>query len=93
MTIIQHMSGHTPGTFWTEEMQSIVPLMGPLHISLNAREDICEIYHPLMKHIYEQLFPGYQLAKKPKTVENNIAPRDNLWKVDAHPSKCNNLFQ
>lgn len=65
-THILQSTGHTPGTFWTAEMQSIVPLMGPLHISLNAREDICEIYHPLMKHIYEQLFPGCQLAKKAK---------------------------
>ena len=65
-THIPHSTSHVTGTIWTEEVQSIVPLMGPLHISLNACEDICEIYHPFMKHIYQQLFPGCQLAKKPK---------------------------
>ena len=47
-------------------MDSIIPLIGPLHISLNAREDICELYHPLMKQIYEKLFRGCLLACKPK---------------------------
>ena len=66
LTLILHSTTHATGTSWTEEMQSIVPLMGPLHISINAREDICEVYHPFMKYLYEQLFPGCQLAKKPK---------------------------
>ena len=53
-------------TTWKKEIDSIIPLIGPLHISLNAREDICELYQPLMKHIYKKLFPGYLLACKPK---------------------------
>ena len=53
-------------TPWKKEIDSIIPLIGPLHISLNAREDICEIYHPLIKYIYEQIFPKCQLANKPK---------------------------
>lgn len=53
-------------TTWKKEMDSIVPLIGPLHISLNAREDICELYHPLIKYIYKRLFPGCVLAGKPK---------------------------
>ena len=65
-THILQSTGHIPGTFCTEEMQSIMSLMGPLHILLNAREDICEKYHLLIKHINEQLFLGCQLAKKPK---------------------------
>ena len=60
------MSTDTSATPWKREINSIVPLIGPLHISLNAREDICELYHPLIKHIYEQLFPGCHLANKPK---------------------------
>ena len=69
MTIIQltfqSQQANATGTYWTE-MQSLVPLMGPLHTSLNACVDICEVYHPFMKYIYEQLFPGCQLAKNPK---------------------------
>ena len=30
-------------TTWKKEIDSIIPLIGPLHSSLNAREDICEL--------------------------------------------------
>ena len=53
-------------TPWKREVDSIVPLIGPLHISLNVREDICEVYHEFIKYMYEDLFPGCQLANKPK---------------------------
>ena len=48
-------------------LQNIVPLIGPLHISLNARECILLIYHEIFADLYTFLF-GKQakLAKKPK---------------------------
>ncbi len=46
-------------------MQSAVPLIGPLHISLNSREDVMQNYHPFFKYMYELLFPKQKLADKP----------------------------
>ena len=48
-------------------LQNIVPLIGPLHISLNARECILLIYHEIFADLYTFLF-GKQakLAKKPR---------------------------
>ena len=57
---------------WTTEIESIVPLIDPLHISLNAREDLCKVYCPITKHSYEDLFPGCQRASKPKTWRTSL---------------------
>ena len=46
-------------------LKSVVPLIGPLHISLNSREHVMETFHPFFKSIYEKLFPN-----KTKTLEN-----------------------
>ena len=45
---------------------SIVPTIGPLHISLNSREHIVNSYHPFFKTVYETIFPRSKLADKPK---------------------------
>ena len=37
--------------------QTAIPLIGPLHISLNAKEDITINYHSLFKYFCERLFP------------------------------------
>jgi hypothetical protein len=49
-----------------EELLSLVPLIGPLHIDLNADEDLVLNYHPFIKSLYESLFPNRILAAKPK---------------------------
>ena len=49
-----------------EELLSLVPLIGPLHIDLNADEDLVLNYHPFVKSLYESLFPSRFLAEKPK---------------------------
>ena len=49
-----------------EELLSLVPLIGPLHIDLNADEDLVLIYHPFIKSLYESIFPSRALAEKPK---------------------------
>lgn len=49
-----------------EELLSLVPLIGPLHIDLNADEDLELNYHPFIKYLYELLFPNRILAAKPK---------------------------
>ena len=45
---------------------SIIPTMGPLHISLNSREHIFITFKPFFEKIYSHLFLGCKLAEKPK---------------------------
>ena len=45
---------------------SVIPMLGALHISLNAQENVIRMYHPLMKFLYENIFPKSKLADKPK---------------------------
>ena len=45
---------------------SIIPTIGPLHISLNSRENIVHSFHPFFKSIYERIFPKSKLAANPK---------------------------
>jgi hypothetical protein len=47
-------------------LKSVVPLIGPLHISLNSREHVMETFHPFFKSIYEKVFPNSKLPIKPK---------------------------
>ena len=53
-------------TLIRDPFQAFVSLLGPLHISLNAQEDIIEVYHSFFKTMYEEIFPGSKLADKPK---------------------------
>ena len=48
-------------------LQDVVRLIGPLHISLNARECIFLIYHEIFADLYSfQIGKKAKLAKKPK---------------------------
>ena len=47
-------------------IQGIVAVIGPLHIALNAQEDIMQVYHKVFKFMYEKIFAGSKLADKPK---------------------------
>ena len=48
-------------------LQNVVPFIGPLHISLNARECVLLIFHEIFADLYSFLFgKKAKLAKKPK---------------------------
>ena len=50
-----------------ESLHNLVPMIGPLHISLNAREIILLKFHPFFVELYAFLFNSKKtLAKKPK---------------------------
>jgi hypothetical protein len=51
---------------------SVVPTMGPLHISLNSREHIFMSFKPFFKKVYCHLFPGCKLAETPKPWRINL---------------------
>ena len=45
---------------------SVVPMIGPFHISLNSREHIVTSFPPFFKTVYERIFTRSKLAEKPK---------------------------
>ena len=49
-----------------EDLLSLVPLIGPLHIDLNADENLVLNYHTFVKYMYELLIPNRILAARPK---------------------------
>ena len=51
---------------FTKPIEAIVPCIGPLHISLNAREDVMANFHTFLKYVYEHIFRGCKLAEKPR---------------------------
>ena len=51
---------------------SVVPTMGPLHISLNSREHVFMSFKPFFKKVYSHLFPGCKLAETPKPWRINL---------------------
>ena len=62
-----HIHTTIPGsTNQQPSILSIVPTIGPLHISLNSREHIVNSFHPFFKSVYQAIFPSSKLADKPK---------------------------
>jgi len=51
---------------------SLIPTIGPLHISLNSREHVFITFRPFFKIVYENLFPSSKLAEKPKPWRINL---------------------
>ena len=50
-----------------KELKNVVPLIGPLHISLNVRECVLLNFHQVFADLYSFLFGRKaKLAKKPK---------------------------
>ena len=48
-------------------LKNVIPLIGPLHLSLNARECVLLMFHPIFADLYADLFgKKAKLAKKPK---------------------------
>ena len=49
------------------QILSLIPMIGPLHVSLNSRETLFQIYHFFFEMIYHNLFGENKiLAQKPK---------------------------
>ena len=52
---------------YREEIHNLIPFIGPLHVSLIARENILLKFHPLFADLYAFLFDTKKpLAKKPR---------------------------
>ena len=57
---------------------SVIPTLGPLHVDLHADEDIIVSYMPFIRCVYESVFPGKELADKPKPWEDTVSVGDYL---------------
>ncbi|PKK60752.1 hypothetical protein RhiirC2_792866 [Rhizophagus irregularis] len=67
----------------SEQILSLIPIIGPLHISLNSRETLFQTYHFFFEKLYHNLFEEKKiLSHKPKqTVINLILDLTfNGWK-------------
>ena len=47
-------------------MASVVPVIGPLHISINSKEHVLLSFHPFFQNVYHHLFQRCKFPKKPK---------------------------
>jgi hypothetical protein len=53
-------------------IQNFVPMLGPLHVSLNSRECVVLIYYDFFKKLFCDVFEKKTLAKKPKPWRINL---------------------
>ncbi|RHZ53533.1 hypothetical protein Glove_441g50 [Diversispora epigaea] len=54
-------------------INSFIPILGPLHVSLNSREHVILIYHPFFEKLFHFVFGQRKiLAKKPKPWRINL---------------------
>ena len=74
-TFVVPFLGDWPAQFYVRQMvynpnihlENIIPFLGPLHISLNARENVVLKFYGVFADLYSFLFHGKKaLAKKPK---------------------------
>ena len=56
-----------------QEIGSFIPMLGPLHLSLNSREHVMIIYHSFFEQMFHFVFgERKKLAKKPKPWRINL---------------------
>lgn len=57
----------------SQEIESFIPMLGPLHLSLNSREHVMIIYHSFFEQMFHFVFgKNKKLAKKPKPWRINL---------------------
>lgn len=47
-------------------MASVVPIIGPLHVSINSKEHVLLSFNPFFQNVYQHLFKKCKFPKKPK---------------------------
>ena len=62
---------------------SVIPMIGPLHISLNSREHIVTFFHPFFKTVSERI-----TGRQTKTLEDQLALRNCLRRIDINMRIC-----
>lgn len=49
-----------------DHILNFIPILGPLHVSLNSREDVIVLYHDFFKKLYCNVFEKENFPEKPK---------------------------
>src|SRR5262245_43289091 len=50
----------------SHEVEAFLPILGPLHLSLNSHEQVLLMYHPFFENLFHFVFDKHKvLAKKP----------------------------
>jgi hypothetical protein len=64
---IAHLHNNEGTSTIASEINSFVPLLGPLHVSLNTREQVMKVYYPFFEKLFHYVFGRRKiLAKKPR---------------------------
>jgi hypothetical protein len=66
------------------EIKPFLPILGPLHVSLNTREQIVKVYYPFIEKMFHSVFGVRKvLAKKPRPWRINLLLEllQKGWKV------------
>jgi len=62
-----------PESSFSQQIESFLPILGPLHVSLNSREQVLMIYHSFFEKLFHYVFgEGKVLAKKPRPWRINL---------------------
>jgi hypothetical protein len=62
-----HAQGQSARNLIPSSMQSFIPILGPLHVSLNSREQVMLVHYSFFKLMFHFLLgERVKLAKKPK---------------------------
>jgi len=67
--ITLHMNHQLSGI---EGIQNFVPMLGPLHVSLNSRENVILIHYDFFKRLFCTVFEKKKFAQKPKPWHINL---------------------
>ncbi|CAJ0862740.1 7210_t:CDS:1, partial [Entrophospora sp. SA101] len=63
---------NTPSTQIPEIVNNFIPILGPLHVSLNMREDIILVHWHFFERMFKSVFgKNKKLAKRPKPTRIN----------------------
>ncbi|RIB10180.1 hypothetical protein C2G38_2265416 [Gigaspora rosea] len=59
--------------YFPRELEAFLPMLGPLHLSLNSREQVLIIYHSFFEKLFHFVFgERKKLAKKPRSWRINL---------------------
>ncbi|RIB05163.1 hypothetical protein C2G38_2220445 [Gigaspora rosea] len=62
-----------PESSFSQQIESFLPILGLLHVSLNSREQVLMIYHSFFEKLFHYVFgEGKVLAKKPRPWRINL---------------------
>jgi hypothetical protein len=73
ITHLQNANSNDVRSQIPQEIASFVPIIGPLHVSLNTREQVMKVHYPFFQKLFHFVFGKRKvLAKKPRPWRTNL---------------------